>query len=84
MATAPYTPAIDLTGKMAQPGKMSMGTAMQPSMPVGVKGQAMGMQQAGVQVPIGALGQGVARPPLAGQATPTGGLIGNQMTRKTQ
>ena len=86
MATTPFTPTIDLTGqtKMAQPSKMTMGTsvtAMEQPVPVGPKVQALGVQQAGVQVPIGALGQGVARPPVAGQSTPTGGLIGNQMMR---
>jgi len=83
------TPAIDLSaygqGKMAKPSKMTMGTsvtAMEGSSPVGPKVQALGVQQAGVQVPTGALGQGLARPPVAGQAAPTGGLIGNQMLRK--
>jgi hypothetical protein len=82
------TPAIDLDaygqGKMAKPGKMSTGTsvtAMEQPVPVGPKVQALGVQQAGVQVPTGALGQGVARPPVAGQSAPTGGLIGNQMMR---
>lgn len=85
MPASYMTPAIDLTGQMAKPGKMTMGTsvtAMEGSSPVGPKVQALGVQQAGVQVPVGALGQGVARPPVAGQSTPTGGLIGNQMLRK--
>jgi len=88
MAAIPMTPAIDLDaygqGKMAKPGKMTMGTsvtAMEQPVPIGPKVQALGVQQAGVQVPTGALGQGVARPPVAGQSAPTGGLIGNQMMR---
>jgi len=86
MATIPFTPSVDLTGqgKMAQPSKMTMGTsvtAMEQPAPVGPKVQALGVPQAGVQVPTGALGQGVARPPVAGQSAPTGGLIGNQMMR---
>jgi hypothetical protein len=83
------TPTIDLDaygqGKMAKPSRMTMGTsvtAMEGSSPVGPKIQALGVQQAGVQVPTGALGQGLAKPPVAGQAAPTGGLIGNQMLRK--
>jgi len=82
------TPAIDLgaysQGKTAKPSKMTMGTSvteMEQPAPVGPKVQALGVPQAGVQVPTGALGQGVARPPVAGQSAPTGGLIGNQMMR---
>ena len=88
MPAIPMTPAIDLDaygqGKMAKPGKMTMGTsvtAMEQPVPVGPKVQALGVPQAGVQVPTGALGQGVARPPVPGQSAPTGGLIGNQMMR---
>lgn len=89
MPAIPMTPAIDLDaygqGKMAKPSKMTMGTsvqAMESPVQAGPKVQALGVPQAGVQVPTGALGQGLARPPIAGQAAPTGGLIGNQMLRK--
>ena len=91
MPAIPMTPAIDLDaygqGKMAKPSKMTMGTsvtAMEGSAPVGPKIQALGVPQAGVQVPTGALGQGLAKPPIAGQSVPTGGLIGNQMMRNNQ
>jgi hypothetical protein len=80
------TPAIDL-GKMAKPSPMTIGTsvqAMEGPVQAGPKIQALGVPQAGVQVPTGALGQGLAKPPIAGQSAPTGGLIGNQMMRNNQ
>jgi hypothetical protein len=63
-------------------GTMTMGSAVvqapDPS-EVGPKVQAFGMPQAGARIPIGALGQGTARPPLPGQMINSTGLIGKQM-----
>jgi len=63
-------------------GTMTTGSAVvqapDPS-EVGPKVQAFGMPQAGARIPIGALGQGTARPPLPGQMINSTGLIGKQM-----
>jgi hypothetical protein len=88
MPAIPLTPAVNLNGqtKMGQPSEMTMGTsvvAVQGPPQVGPKVQALGVPQAGVQVPTGGLGQGLAKPPVAGQSAPTGGLIGNQMMMRT-
>ena len=46
---------------------------------VGPKVQALGIPQAGARTPVGALGQGTARPPRPGQMINSTGLIGKQM-----
>lgn len=89
MATTPMTPAIDVSAKpepltSKMPG-MTLGTsvvaAQDPTVAGSIRGP--GVQQPGSQVPPGALGRTSMRPPGPGEQQPTGGLIGNQMLRKT-
>lgn len=63
-------------------GTMTQGTAVvdaPQSGPVGPRVQAFGVPAAGARIPVGALGQGTARPPLPGQMINSTGLIGKQM-----
>jgi hypothetical protein len=91
MATAQYAPppAIDLTApsKQGKTGTMSTGTSvttMADPQAVGPKVQAVGVQQPGMRIPTGALGQGVARPPLPNQTIESAGIIGRQMINGPQ
>ena len=63
-------------------GTMTQGTAVtQVPAPdeVGPKVQAFGIPAVGARIPVGALSQGTARPPLPGQMINSTGLIGKQM-----
>ena len=91
MATNQYalTPAIDLSAPTMQgkPGTMSAGTSvttMADPQAVGPKVQAVGVNQAGMRIPTGALGQGVSRPPLPNQTIESAGIIGRQMINGPQ
>ena len=94
MATTQFAPppAVDLSAPTATRGQGKTGTmtagtsvtAMAEPQPVGPKVQAVGVQQAGMPVPIGGLGQGVARPPLPNQTVNSAGIIGKQMLNGQQ
>jgi len=94
MATTPYAPApaIDLSAPamargQGKPGTMTAGTAvttMADPQAVGPKVQAVGVDQAGMRIPTGALGQGVSRPPLPNQTIESAGIIGRQMINGPQ